>query len=197
MEEVSIKVLESKALSLPGIVRKIEVKDDESLKRANQALVYIKSVRKEINSFCDKNIKRLNEAHKEALAQKKSFEQPLIEAEKIIKPGIASYMAKLEQERKEEELKEKQKLEAETAFGKIESDVKVVVHKEKPKLHGTYIRKDLKWRIINLDKIPDKYKKKIVDTQKIDDEVKLFKEKTNIPGIEVYQKDTVVSRSDF
>lgn len=92
--------LEKKVFSLPEKVKEIVVIDKSSLDRAHQALLYIKKVRKEISDFCDDNIRRLHEAHKEALAQKKKFEQPLIEAEAYLSPQISSYLAKLEQIRK-------------------------------------------------------------------------------------------------
>lgn len=195
MEELSIKALESKALSLPDLVKQIEVKDDNSLKRANKALVYIKSLRKKVDEKLGPVIKKLNEAKAQTLNLKKEIEKPLIESEDYIKPQIYSYMAKLEQKRKEEELKEKQKLEAKTAFGKIESEVKVVVHKEKPKLHGTYIRKDWKWELEDFDMVPREWL--CLDNVKISSHVRTMKEKAKIPGIRTYQKDTVASRSDF
>lgn len=105
--------LERKILSIPNKIKGIKVIDKPSLDRAHAALVYIKGIRRDIGLFCDPNIRRLHEAHKEALAQKKHFEKPLIEAEGYISPQIASYLAKLEQIRRAAE--EKARFEREAA----------------------------------------------------------------------------------
>ena len=104
--------LEKKVFSLPEKVKEIVVTDKPSLDRAHKALIYIKGVRNEIDDFCDQNIRRLHEAHKEALTQKRKFEQPLIEAENYLKPQISSYLVKLERIRREAEEKARREREA-------------------------------------------------------------------------------------
>ena len=108
-----LKKLEDVILSLPEKAQAIEVKDKSSLDQAHKMLMYIKGVRKEIDDFCDPNINRLHKAHREAIAQKRTFEQPLVEAEYYIRPQIASYLARLERIRREAE--EKRRLEREAA----------------------------------------------------------------------------------
>ncbi len=100
-----LEKIKGKLLSLPELAKKIIIKDKKSLDQAHKALLYIKSVRRDINNFCDPNISRLHIAHKEALAQKKKFEQPLIEAEEYISPQIASYLAELDRTRRAAEEK--------------------------------------------------------------------------------------------
>ena len=51
----------------------------------------IKAMTKEINDWCDPNIKKWYEGHKDAVAQKKQLQAPLLEAERIIKGGVARY----------------------------------------------------------------------------------------------------------
>jgi len=63
---------------------------------------------------------RAHEAHKEALNQKKRAAEPLLEAERILKEGIADYQAELERRRREEEdrLREEARLAAAIAAEK-------------------------------------------------------------------------------
>ena len=117
---VELQKIKGKLLSLPDLVKKIIVKDKTSLDHAHKALMYIKSVRRDINNFCDPNISRLYCAHREALAQKKTFERPLIEAEDYINPQIASYLAELERIRRVAE--EKARLEREAALRKVQEE---------------------------------------------------------------------------
>jgi len=112
-EKLALVRLEKEVLNLPERVKKIKVKDKPSLDQAYAELVYIKSVRRNIGNFCNPNISRLNVAHKEAVAQKRTFERPLIEAEAHLNPQISSYLAKLEQIRKEAE--ERARIEREAA----------------------------------------------------------------------------------
>ena len=117
---VELQKIKGKLLSLPDLVKKIIVKDKTSLDHAQKALLYIKSVRRDIGNFCDPNINRLYVAHKEALAQKRTFEQPLKEAENYINPQIALYLDKLEEIRRA--AVEKARLEKEAALRKIQEE---------------------------------------------------------------------------
>lgn len=214
--ETSIQDLEKKALSLPEKVKAIEVRDNSSLERANKALIFIKAVRKEISDFCDPNIKRLHEAHKEALVQKKKFEKPLIEAEGYIKSQISSYIAEIERKRREAEEavrkaeEERKRIEEEKLRAVIEAEEngdnqraeeilneeipedKPILIQPKPKLEGISIRKIPKWKIINEKLIPKEFM--MVDSAKITSLVRTTKGEIRIPGIEVYFESSVASR---
>lgn len=112
--------MEGKLSGLLERAKTIIVMDKSSLEQAHRSLIYIKEVRKEINDFCDPNIQRLYCAHREALAQKRTFERSLIEAEQYISPQIASYLAKLERIRRAAE--EKARLEKEAIERKVQEE---------------------------------------------------------------------------
>jgi len=95
--------IENKAQILPQEAKALVIEDDASFQRAGAFLVNIKKVRAEINETFDPIIKKQHEAHKEAVAQKKKIEAPLIEAESIIKPRMAAYHEEQERKRREEE----------------------------------------------------------------------------------------------
>ncbi len=97
--------IESKALSIPDEAKAIIVKDDESFQKAGRILLVIKDIRKEINASFDPIITKAFAAHREACAQKKKVEAPLVEAEGIIKPRMAAYDDEQERKRREEEEK--------------------------------------------------------------------------------------------
>lgn len=117
--------LEAEVFGLPERMKKIRVVDKESLNLAHQEKIYIKKVRKQIADFCDPNINRLHVAHKEAVAQKRAFEHPLIEAENYIDPQIASYLAKLEQIRRAAEEKVRREREEAARKAKEEEDARL------------------------------------------------------------------------
>lgn len=218
--------LEAEVFSLPEKMKGIEVKDKPSLEHAHKALIYSKGVRKKINDFCDPNINRLHVAHKEALAQKKKFEEPFIEFENYINPQIASYLVKLEQIRREaeekarrekEEAERKVKEEEETRLAKaIEEEEKgnieeaeKILDREPPvqdpltqktivpfktKLKGLSTRTDWLWELIDFEKVPDEWKKLVLDEAKINAAVKAAKEKAKIEGIRIYSKTITIQR---
>lgn len=99
------QAIETRALSIPEEAKAINVTDDESFQKAGRILLIIKEVRKEIDATFDPIIKKAHESHKEAVAQKKKVDAPLIEAEGIIKPRLAAYHEEQERKRREEEEK--------------------------------------------------------------------------------------------
>lgn len=63
-----------------------------------------------------------------------------------------------------------------------------VVKDDTPKVQGVAFRTTWKFRVINLAKVPDEYK--MADEKKIGAVVRALKEKTNIPGIEIYSEQS-------
>lgn len=217
MNQISLQKLEKETLDFPERANLIVVKDNESLLVANGFLRAIKGMRKEVDDTFRPIIERAHQAHKEALIQKKKYENPLIEAEKIIKYQIAPYLAEQERIRKEaeerarreeekrqrlEEEKLQKALEAENA-GKNEEAERIISEEipeikpfipppTPPKLQGTGLRKIWKWRIADIKQIPKEFL--VVDSAKITNLVKTTKGEIRIPGIEVYSEDSVSVR---
>jgi len=218
----NLQELEKRVLSLPEMAKKIVIKNDDQLFKGNQFLLLIKNKQKEINSVFDPMIQKAHEAHKEAISQKKRFENPLREAEQYLKGQIAPYLAEKERIRREAELKaQREREEAERKAREVEEkklqeaikaeeegrleDVEEILNEEAPepelkeqiipektKLEGTFLRRDWKWRVLNLHDIPREYL--MLDTVKINQIVRQLKEQANIPGIKVYYEDNVTSR---
>lgn len=208
MTEKPLEKLKQRVQDLPNRAKLIVINNNDTLTIANGFLGAIKTMRKEIDDTFNPIIKKAFTAHKEAVAQKKRYEKPLIDAEKSVKLKIASYMREQEEIRrkKEEEARkaeeERQLMEkhaqilsdagrhdaAEDAKKSIPAQKEYVPH-EVPKLQGTGIRRIWKWRVVDESKIPREYL--VVDSAKITRLVKSTKGQIRIPGIEIYSEDSV------
>lgn len=217
MTETSLQKLEKKVIGFPDQAKLIMVHDGKTLNGANDFLLTIKEMRKQVKETFDPIIEKAHKTHKEAVAQKKKYENPLIDAEKIIKLQIASYMAELERIRREAEEKarkeeeERKKLEEEKLKAVLEAknsgnieEAERILNEEipepkpfispppPPKLEGTGIRKIWKWRVTDKNLIPREYL--TVDSTKIGSLVRSTQGQIRIPGIEIYSEDSVTAR---
>jgi hypothetical protein len=95
--------VEAKALAFPDQARAIRVTDRDTMAQANDLLMDIKALRKEVQDTFRPLADKAHAAHKAILEQQKKAEAPLIEAENIIKPAIRAYMDEIERKRREEE----------------------------------------------------------------------------------------------
>ncbi len=87
------------------------IHNDHDFQRAGELLKVIKNLRAQVSESFDGIISKAFVAHREAIAQKKKAEAPLIEAENLLKPRIAFYLN--EQQRKVKEEEERLQLQAE------------------------------------------------------------------------------------
>ena len=97
------KEITERALTVPEKAKAIIIQSNDDFIKAGEILTVIKSLRKEIDATFDPIIKKQLEAHREAIAQKKKVDAPLIEAEGIIKPRMAAWNTEQERIRREEE----------------------------------------------------------------------------------------------
>lgn len=216
MAKMPLEKLKAEALGFPSRAKKIIVHDNKTLSIANDFLLAVKALRKEIADTFDPIIEKAHRAHKEAVAQKKRYEEPLVEAEKEVKLQIASYMdeqrriqreAEEKAKREEEERRKKEaeilkrakkyedagmKEEAEVIKNEIPLPALVDVPSA-PQLDGVKISKIWKWRVVDKNLVPRKYL--IVDSASVTRDVKASKGQISIPGIEIYQEDSVAART--
>ena len=211
----AIKEVTERALTVPEKAQAIIIRSNDDFIKAGEILTAIKSLRKEIDATFDPIIKKAFEAHKEAVAQKKKVDAPLVEAEGIVKPRMAAWNAEQERIRREEEerLREiarkeeeerrlKEAIDAEKSGNKEEAEAiletpieppPVVIPKTTPKVAGVSFTKQWKFRITDPNKIPREYL--TPDEVKIGGVVRALKDKANIPGVEVYTVDGVSGRA--
>ena len=217
MTDQRIVKLQERTLSLSQAVIQITVNDSETMKKANDFLVNIKTLRKEVSETFNPIIEKAHLTHKEAVAQKKRHEEPLKEAEQILKLRVSGYLAELEKKRREmerllkeeEERIEREKAEnlkkaqeaiesgdTKTATELIEKSESVLptveVPREEPLPEDTQIRKIWKWEVTDLNAVPREFL--VPDNAKITKEVRALKEKAQISGIRIYQESSVAVR---
>jgi len=216
--ESLITALSSEALTYPAKAKEIKVRDQVSLDTANAFLRGVKGLLGKIADTFDPIIKQAHEAHRQAIEQKKKHENPLIQAELIIKTEIGRYLteqarirqAAVDKARREAAEAERRRLEAMQAAidaenaGKAEEAEKhfeeaIAIEVPKPvippaaKAEGTHLRKETKWRVIDFAAVPREFL--ALDRARVEQVFRIQREKMSIPGIEVYFDETVVSRT--
>lgn len=210
----SIEKFEKKIDVFPEQAKRIIVHNQKTLTVANEFLLDIKRMRKEINDTFDPIIDKAHKAHKEAIAKKKKYEAPLIEAEKAVKLQIGSYVS--EQERLKREAEEKARKEEEErlrieeekikeakslmAAGEEETAEKVLdeIPLQKiqdlpaiPGLTDTSVKMIWKWALDDINLVPREYL--MPDSSKITAVVRAGKGKIRIPGIRIYPERSVAA----
>lgn len=190
MNNSSLEKLKKDALGFPDRARRIIVHDNKTLTLANDFLKSIKLLMIEIANTFNPIIKKAHETHKEAVAQKKGYEEPLIEAERTIKVHIGSYLEdQAEAQRKAGEKARK----IEEDRQKKENDA--LERAKKYQDQGMEEEADAIIEEIPLTaQVPEPPPpkpaglslKRIVDTEKINRFVATTKGQAQIPGIRIY-----------
>jgi hypothetical protein len=201
--------IQERALTLPEQAKVIVIKSHDDYVKAGEILLVIKDLRKEIDSFFDPICKKAFETHKEAVAQKKRADAPLVEAEGIIKPRISTWNAEQErvrqaEERRLQEIARKEEIDrklAEAIAAPVEEQetilnepvyvAPVIVPKAVPKVQGVSMSKRWTFKIDDEAKIPREYLS--VDLIKIGAVVRALKDQAKIPGIRIYAEDVVMA----
>lgn len=91
--------LEQKALAIPDQAQAITITDAVSYSAATELLLTVKALLKEVDETFAPIITKAYQTHREAIAQRKRHEDPLLRAEAILKPRIAAYMDEQERQR--------------------------------------------------------------------------------------------------
>ena len=212
--ESLIETLSSEALTYPAKAKEIKIRDQVSFNAANAFLRGVKGLLAKIAETFDPIVKQAHEAHRQAIEKKKQHEEPLLQAERIIKTEIGRYLTeqarirqeaveKAQREAAEVERKRLAEIDAENA-GKSEEAEKhfeeaISIEPPKPvippavKVQGTYLRKELKWRVVDLAAVPHDFL--MVNHAEVNMVFRSLGKAMNIPGIEVYEETNVISRS--
>lgn len=214
------EVLES-ALMWPDRARALSILGSETYVEAGTFLKGIKALRQKIAETFDPHIRRAFEAHRALCREKQEAEAPLIDAEGILKRGLAAYDTEQERLRREEErrrqeearrqeeerrLAEAAAMESEAAAtgdqvlldeamalldAPIETPTIAPTEKTTPKIVGVSYREEWKFRVVDPLKVPREYLQ--VDERKIGGVVRAMKGSTKIAGIEVYAVKNVAA----
>ena len=207
MEEERIKQLEVTAASFPARASFIIINSQATLDRANEFMKGVKTYIKAVADMMDPAIKKGKAAVAENNSIKRRLQAPAKEAEGIVKPAITKYLAD------QDEIRRKAKEEADQAIEKKfekARDIERLGDKEKAdeiretetamakplppvvKAAGTYLTKYWTWEETDPDLIPRHLY--VLDILEINRIVREQKDKTNIPGIRVFQKPSSRTR---
>jgi len=205
---LQIDELEIRALSFPEKARLLTVNSAQEFEYADRFIGSVKELRKEIQDTFGPLKERAFLAHKAIVAEEKRHEEPLIEAEKIVRRLMVAYRQREEANRlrreaelreiarrQEDEAKLAAALEAEARGEKeeaaaiLEEEVyspPIILTPEVPKAKSVRFSTTWTFRIIDVNKIPREYM--LPDMVKIGFEARSKKGDTRIPGIEVYPR---------
>jgi len=213
--------LEKRVSLLSFQAQEMGIQNEQDLSSANQFLLGVKSLQKEINETFDPMVKATNEAHMKAVAQKKKFQDPLILAERMVKPKITAYLTEQERIRHEQERAAREAQEAkrrvDDALRKAEeaedkemmdamaahldeameidaaSPTEPVTVSPPPKTVGLSMREDWDFEIVDAALIPRAYL--LPDLPRIRHEVRASKGKIEIPGVRPFAKTVLSARA--
>jgi hypothetical protein len=199
--------------SLTDEAQGMMVRDQDTYRRAGELLLAVKELRKKIAATFKPIKQRIDEAKREVLAQERAADAPLLEAEYILSPQIIAYEKSRERLRQAEQLRlqveahrhdEERRLreavlaeesgEQALAMSILEETcvAPVAVPRTLPRRPGLSLRKTWGFRITNPGLIPREYL--TPDLVKIGGVVRALKNQCHIPGIEVYEEETLQGR---
>ena len=218
--ETGLRLAEERQEEITRGAETIVVKDAESYRVASETRKAIAAMVEQIRAAFRPIIRATHAAWQEALAKEKSYLRPWTDADERLKTKIAGYL--LEERRKAEAaeaerqaaLREKARIQQEAidravaldqagkraeaskvldqgARQELEIKIPPPAPKPAPGL-GTHLRSHWRFRIADAELVPRNYCSP--DDAKIDAAVQLMKDKTSIPGVQVYQEHTTVTR---
>ena len=185
-----LEQLKKDALGFPNRAKQIIVYNGVTLSKANEFLQSIKLIMREISNTFNPIIKKAHEAHKEAVGQKKKYEEPLMIAEKEIKLHIGAYMesqAKIRREAEEKARREEEERQKEE--DKILTEAKILEDSGKEKEAENILAEIPLPARVEIPPEPEAKGlsvKQILDTEQINNIVTTTKGQIKIPGIEIY-----------
>jgi hypothetical protein len=197
----------------------IVITNDDDYAAAGEFLTKeIKAALRAVKEAFDPIVTAAHQAHRAATQKRKEHQEPLLEAERIVKAAMGTYhqaqvaaRRKLEQERLDaarreaeaRQLEEAARLEnegrEEAAEARLEEPViptmPTPVEPEKPKAEGVSVRMVTKWRVVSINNISAKFL--MPDKKKIDQTVSAMGKDAEeiIGGIEVYEEPSVAARA--
>lgn len=115
MDVPQTAVIEKEAQSALTVAKDFKIVSNEHYTVAAERLKTLKGLMKQVADTFDPIIRKAHDAHKEAVAQRKKHEQPLIEAEGIYKRSMLMYTQEQERQRQEQERKAREAAEREQA----------------------------------------------------------------------------------
>lgn len=167
----------------------IDVQDNSSYEVAAVILKQVKGQAKEIKAKRDAALAPL----KAAMTEIKGWFEPALtyleKGERHLKDQLSSHLAKVDEEQNKL-LGEAERLDdAEEQIALIRQQDALSA----PKVKGISTRETWGYEVTDIDAVPDEWK--VLDQKGLAAQVRVTKEKTDIPGIRVFKKTTLAVRS--
>uniref|UniRef100_A0A6M3K273 Uncharacterized protein n=1 Tax=viral metagenome TaxID=1070528 RepID=A0A6M3K273_9ZZZZ len=200
--------VETQSLAIPERAQAIVINSSRAMVEADYFKKAIKGLIKEIDLCFEPLASKAFQAHRAITAKWKETKQPLIDADSLITAKAKAYLReeenkRIEEERRLREIARKQEeerrldeaIELEREGNKEEAQAMLdepiviitpVVQSSAPKLDNRMYRKNWKWRIVDMDKIPREYM--TTNDVAINGLVRSLKGACKIDGIEVYEE---------
>ena len=206
---------QQKAHAILEQARGLVVENADDFQRGGVLVAAATLAMKELEEFCRPNIKRLDYAHKAAVADLQQYTVPLGKAKKIASDAMGTW--RREQQRLEDEKARKRreqlqkeaedrrlaeaehleklgrKAEADAALERPVATPIVTVQSEIPKIPGQHPVITWRARVIDASLVPDAYK--LVDMTGLNALARSLKDKAVVPGVEFYPDETTAQRS--
>ena len=209
-------VLQRQVVTLAQEIQDLVIRTPQDYQIAASLSARNTEVQKQIDATFDPIIRKAHEAHREALAQKQKFSTPLkldrqaldrkmlgwsSEQEKLrrVEEDRLRQIAKKEQD--DQAIREAEELQrqGETKLADVVLNTAanspapvIAVPTSVPKVEGFAKRVNWRWRIKNAALIPREYM--MPNEIAISGVVRSLKDKTSIPGVEVYAEDSAIHR---
>lgn len=201
-----------------------KINSDDALTVANDFLLGIRAITKEISDTFDPHIKKAHESHQNLLAEKRRFIDMYARPESIVRRAVADYLVEKERLRKEaqaerdrleaERIRQQQKAQAEATKAVdrgdevkalnilAKSSIKDQVLMEarpmvpsKPATEGISARVIWKYEITNPDLLPQEFLlKPLPNLAAISRQVSFLKGDCKIPGVRVFSENILAVR---
>lgn len=192
--------------------KSVIISNQDDYSNAVKMLKEIKELREKLDARYKPIQQKTKEANQLALKNINDYKIPLDEANRIIRLSMGKYATEQEAKRraeenrirKESEEKERAAIEkdllelgvkedtAKEEAEKMEIVIPEIKIVDETKTSGVTYRKDWKFTIEDVSKIPRKYM--MPDEERIKKVVKALKNETNIPGIKVFSNKTPITR---
>lgn len=101
--ETGIEEISKEVMTIPEQAHAILVRNPIMMAKANSLFLIIRGLRKKIDETFTPIIEKAHAAHKEAIAQKKKVEEPLVTAESWLNAQMTAYKLEQDRIRREEE----------------------------------------------------------------------------------------------
>lgn len=206
--------LEDLAVLPVQTAKELIIQTNEDLERAKELVAALKDLQKKVHEVYDPLVESANKTHKKAVAERRKHLEPLEEAEVRVRGRMGTYMTTLDTEARRVE-EERRKLETEhqarvfqeqtpqpSLYPEAPTPRKLSIERlapkdlpevpEKPKIEGLSQTKVWCWRVTDTSLIPLEFW--MLDEKAVEAVVKVQKEATQIPGIEVFYEMRAVVR---